>query len=88
MPTTSIKNGSKNARPLEQPKGGMCKHIVNVCDAQEVDSELIAWIKSAFEGAGYSMKMRYGMKIQPAARWRLWYILHIISARFVRRCVY
>jgi hypothetical protein len=41
----------KNARLLEQPKGGMCNYIVNVTDAKEVDSELVAWIKSAFEGA-------------------------------------
>lgn len=41
-----------NARLLEQPKGSMCNYIVNVTDAQEVDSELVAWIKSAFEGAG------------------------------------
>jgi hypothetical protein len=42
----------KNARLLEQPKGSMCNYIVNLTDAQEVDSELIAWIKSAYEGAG------------------------------------
>jgi len=42
----------KNARLLEQPKGSMCNYIVNVTDAQEVDSELIAWIKSAYESAG------------------------------------
>jgi hypothetical protein len=42
----------KNARLLEQPKGSMCNYIVNLSDAKEVDSELIAWIKSAFEGAG------------------------------------
>jgi len=42
----------KNTRLLEQPKGSMCNYIVNVADVQEVDSELIAWIKSAYEGAG------------------------------------
>jgi hypothetical protein len=41
----------QNARLLEQPKGSMCNYIVNVSDAQEVDDELIAWIKSAYEGA-------------------------------------
>ena len=30
--------------------GGLC--IVNVTDPQEVDPELVAWIKSAYEGAG------------------------------------
>jgi hypothetical protein len=42
----------KNARLLEQPKGSMCNYVVNLTDAKEVDSELIAWIKSAYEGAG------------------------------------
>ena len=42
----------KNARLLEQPKGGMCNYVVNLTDAKEVDAELIAWIKSAYEGAG------------------------------------
>jgi hypothetical protein len=42
----------KNTRLLEQPKGSMCNYIVNLSGAQEVDSELVAWIKSAFEGAG------------------------------------
>jgi hypothetical protein len=42
----------KNARLLEQPKGSMCNYIVNVTDPQEVDAELVGWIKSAFEQAG------------------------------------
>ena len=48
----NAKDFKKNARLLEQPKGSMCNYIVNVSDAKEVDSELVAWIKSAFEGAG------------------------------------
>ncbi len=42
----------KNTRLLEQPKGSMCNYIVNLADVKEVDSELIAWLKSAYEGAG------------------------------------
>jgi len=42
----------KNARLSEQPKGSMCNYIVSLTDPQEVDSELIAWLKSAFEQAG------------------------------------
>lgn len=42
----------KNARLLEQPRGSMCNYIVNLTDPKEVDAELIAWIKSAYEGAG------------------------------------
>jgi len=47
----NAKDLKKNARLLEQPKGSMCNYIVNVSDTQEVNSELIGWIKSAFEGA-------------------------------------
>ena len=42
----------KDPRLLEQPKGSMCNYIVNLTDAQQVDPELIAWIKSAYEQAG------------------------------------
>jgi Domain of unknown function (DUF5655)/Domain of unknown function (DUF4287) len=48
----NAKELKKNARLLEQPKGSMCHYIVNLTDAKEVDSELIAWIKTAYEGAG------------------------------------
>jgi hypothetical protein len=42
----------KHDRLAEQPKGSMCNYIVSLTDAKEVDAELIAWIKSAYEGAG------------------------------------
>jgi hypothetical protein len=48
----NAKDLKKNARLLGQPKGSMCNYTVNVADAKEVDAELVAWIKSAFEGAG------------------------------------
>jgi len=48
----NAKDIKKNARLLEQPKGSMCNYTVNVTGTKEVDSELIAWIKSAYEGAG------------------------------------
>jgi hypothetical protein len=48
----NAKDFKKNTRLLEQPKGSMCNYIVNLTDAKEVDAELIAWIKSAYEGAG------------------------------------
>ena len=48
----NAKDLKKNARLLEQAKGSMCNYIVNVSDAKEVDSDLVAWIKSAYEGAG------------------------------------
>jgi uncharacterized protein DUF5655/uncharacterized protein DUF4287 len=46
------KDLKKNPRLLEQPKGSMCNYIVNLTDAKEVDSELVAWLKSAYESAG------------------------------------
>jgi hypothetical protein len=48
----NAKDLRKNARLLEQPKGSMCNYVVNLTDVQEVDSELMAWIRSAYESAG------------------------------------
>ena len=48
----NAKDLKKNARLLEQPKGSMCNYIVRMNDASEVDAQLIAWVKSAFESAG------------------------------------
>ncbi len=48
----NAKDFKKNARLLEQPKGSMCNYIVNLTDAKDVDAEMIAWLKFAFEGAG------------------------------------
>ena len=48
----NAKDFRKNPRLLEQPKGSMCNYIVNLADAKEVDSELISWLKAAYEQAG------------------------------------
>ena len=48
----NAKDFKKNARLSEQPKGSMCNYIVSLTEAQQVDSELIAWLKSAYESAG------------------------------------
>ena len=47
----NAKDLAKNARLLQQPKGSMCNYIVNLTDAKEVDPELVAWIKAAYESA-------------------------------------
>ena len=47
----NAKDFRKNSRLAEQPKGSMCNYIVSLTDVKEVDSELIAWLKSAYEGA-------------------------------------
>lgn len=39
-------------RLVEMPAGSMCQYMVKVTSADEVDQELIAWAKLAFEGAG------------------------------------
>lgn len=39
-------------RLLEQPPGGMCNYKVKLTDAGEVDGQLIAWIKQAYDSAG------------------------------------
>lgn len=48
----NAKGFDKNSRLLEQPKGSMCNYIVNLTNAQAVDVELIAWLKTAYEQAG------------------------------------
>jgi hypothetical protein len=42
----------KNLRLLEQPKGSMCNYVVSVSGTKDVDAELVAWIKIAYQGAG------------------------------------
>ncbi|HEX4953378.1 MAG TPA: DUF5655 domain-containing protein [Thermoanaerobaculia bacterium] len=48
----NMKGVEGTARLLAQPPGGMCQYKVNVTDAGEVDGELIAWIRQAYDGAG------------------------------------
>ena len=39
-------------RLIAQPAGGMCTHKIKLTRAADVDEELIAWIRSAYECAG------------------------------------
>lgn len=48
----NAKDFKSNKRLLEQPKGSMCNYIVNLSGPEQVDAELVAWLKSAYEGAG------------------------------------
>ena len=48
----NAKDFKKNARLAEQPKGSMCNYIVSLIAVDQVDAEIIAWLKSAYEGAG------------------------------------
>ena len=38
-------------RLLEMPAGGMCQYQVRLSSEKDVDAELIAWIKQAYENA-------------------------------------
>jgi hypothetical protein len=46
-----MKGVPATARLIEQPAGGMCQYKVNCAAAGEVDKELIAWIKQAYDSA-------------------------------------
>lgn len=48
----NMKGVAATARLIEMPSGGMCQYKVNLTDAAEVDAELLAWIKRAYESAG------------------------------------
>jgi hypothetical protein len=48
----NMKDVEATARLAEMPSGGMCNYKVKVTDIAEVDAELIAWIKHAYESAG------------------------------------
>lgn len=45
----NAKNLVVQPRLVEQPKGSMCQYIVKVTDLDDVNSELISWIKEAYE---------------------------------------
>lgn len=45
----NAKNLVGHIRLEEQPKGSMCQYIVKVTDLSDVNSELITWIKEAYE---------------------------------------
>lgn len=48
----NMKGVEGTARLSEMPPGSMCQYKVIVTDPGEVDDELIAWIRQAYESAG------------------------------------
>jgi hypothetical protein len=48
----NMKGVDATARLAEMPSGGMCNYKVKATDVAEVDAELIAWIRRAYESAG------------------------------------
>lgn len=47
----NLKDAPGTARLEQQPPKGMCSHKVKVTAADQVDDELIAWIRQAYDGA-------------------------------------
>ena len=47
----NMKGVSATTRLLELPPGGMCQYKVRLSEVKEVDKELIAWIKQAYDAA-------------------------------------
>jgi len=45
----NIKDIEGTERLLEQPKGSMCKFIVKIQALEEMDSELMGWLKEAYD---------------------------------------
>jgi hypothetical protein len=48
----NLKDVKGTERLVAQPPGGMCQYKVYLTTAKEVDKELAAWIKRAYDGAG------------------------------------
>jgi len=48
----NMKDVKGTKRLSEMPPGGMCQYKVALTDAKEVDKELIAWIRIAYDHAG------------------------------------
>ena len=39
-------------RLVAMPEGGMCQYKVHLANASEVDKQLLAWVRTAYDGAG------------------------------------
>ncbi len=48
----NMKGVPATARLAEQPAGGMCQYKVFLSNAKEMDKELLAWLKQAYDAAG------------------------------------
>lgn len=48
----NMKGVSATDRLVQLPSGRMCNYKVTLTDVNDVDAELIAWIKTAYEAAG------------------------------------
>ena len=48
----NMKDVPATARLVAMPAGQMCQYKVKVTEAKEVDAELLAWVRRAFDAAG------------------------------------
>ena len=48
----NMKGAEGSERLLAQAPGGMCQYKVYISDAKEVDKQVLAWLKQAYEAAG------------------------------------
>lgn len=48
----NIKSLPANDRLIEQAAGGMCNYKVKLTDINEVNAELVKWVRAAFDAAG------------------------------------
>ena len=48
----NIKSLPANARLIEQAAGGMCNYKIKLADVSEVNTELVKWVRAAFDAAG------------------------------------
>lgn len=48
----NIKNLPENERLIVMPARSMCNYKINLAVPEDVDDELITWIRQAYEGAG------------------------------------
>jgi hypothetical protein len=48
----NMKGVAATARLIELPAGGMCNYKIKVTDINEVDDELSAWIRQAYDSSG------------------------------------
>jgi hypothetical protein len=48
----NMKGVPGTARLVAQPAGQMCQFIVRLTDPAQVDAELVAWLRMAFDAAG------------------------------------
>jgi hypothetical protein len=48
----NMKGVPATGRLIELPPGGMCQYRVSLTSVDEVDAELLAWVRLAYEGAG------------------------------------